>query len=144
MKRRLIHASAKSGEEDSTVSLGINFVRYHLTMLSPTSQILTRFDFNLDAGATTTVVNTDELILMILEALHEPVDTKVQCIGENEKNYRKCMLVNRKWCKWAQRLLWKDLSLPQQAFDAVIQQFDVMSKGDHYAKLDVSFILTYS
>lgn len=93
-------------------------------MASPTSEIVTKFDFKLESDAKSMVVAADELILMILEAVYEPVDPQVHRLSQNEKNYRRCMLVNRKWCKWAQRFLWKDLTLPQNAFDAVLQQFD--------------------
>ncbi|KIM25709.1 hypothetical protein M408DRAFT_26034 [Serendipita vermifera MAFF 305830] len=105
-------------------------------MSSPICNPMVNLSFGIDFKSTLAVISADELILMILEALYNPVEPKSYMVSDNEKNYHNCMLVNRQWCKWAQRMLWKELSLPERAFDAVLQQFDVAKKDIIDGKLE--------
>lgn len=109
----------------------------HVTMSSLSNKNVAQSKLIPRIGVVDTVFAINELIFMILDALHEPVDPPSRrllhntrkyptsrWLSQNERNYRNCILVNRRWCNCAQRYLWRDLAFPRVAFNAVLQQFE--------------------
>jgi len=90
-------------------------------------------------GARDVALTTGELILMILNALMEPLDDSDAFIvhGHYHKYHLyQCMFINRVWCEWSRKLLWRELVWPHTAFDAVLQQFDVVEAGGYIVPVE--------
>lgn len=85
-------------------------------------------------------LTTGELILMVLDALGEPDDGDALFLHRHHHNLYQCMLVNRFWCEWSRKLLWRELVWPQAAFDAVLQQFDVVEAGGYIVPITVRWL----
>ena len=77
------------------------------------------------------VAETDKLLLTILYSLEDSDENNPTILFTSENKYLRFMLVNQQWCKLAQGFIWKHLSHPQQAFSAVLRQFDVPIAGSH-------------
>lgn len=100
-------------------------------MASEFNNPIANIELNLDKSAKYVVLRTDELILTILSTLQQFDNGESFVQRYNENNYRKCMLINKQWCIWAQGFLWRHLVRPREAFNSVLRQFDVAMVGTY-------------
>lgn len=84
------------------------------------------------------VLTTGELILMILDVLVDSEEVDSSWVVRRNQILYQCMLINRSWCEWSRKLLWREPAWPHRAFDTVLQQFDAAEVGGHSVSVEVS------